>query len=844
MATSYNLPNGPCNSKNNISLDQIINDDNLRHNHTNTIKSTSIINSNTSFTSNSTKIKTINSSAYTCTNKMKTSNQVAKDAFSSNQPIILNINKPCLQSSNKIKSDESHHTNDFLNDNYKSLCIQNLSNNSNFGNNNTVIRNSNDIINTINNSQMRDSDNIPTNNIIRRIQINKIDNQESLLKLERNYSYIEAIKDEKYRNVNTVKIQNKNNNQNLDCRNNNEPHVPNEDNKDYFLNDFSLNVNTVNQNSSILIKNNNLNIVTTPNESKKTVITLPIKSTSPSSNSSTSSNESTNKQDSLNKLYSNLSKSKSQSNIINLFKTTFSPFTIRRWRSKSRDKICNNFDLKNDVKDVLGKKENTKNLNCKAVKVKNTIKNNHDIDGQIKSLNKADQIADYTKNQSMNKNRKPNTNTMITNDEEKSNNVRDSVEKSNKFVSSATNSINNMINPISSSSTSSTVSSSSSSSLFSSINTNNLSEPANLSLKILQNNLNRTSNNIKNVAPIKIHTNQVSIISSSTTIVRQNNNNNQLISNNIFKNDLESTNSDTKSIKDYPILNKETYNTHSITKKFTKEHEKCSNVHDNEINNKKDSNSPQSERQLSYLKLTCLVNGYDSFKCKKFDNISKNSTNSSSISNSITELNENSGPNKINTSKNNSERSSDHNDLENDSLKLDDLLIKSAKVLNDSNRYYDIKKKMNNFGSSNLPYTLSVKSSKKFDEGINYFNLKNSNLQELNSISHNSQTIEARESTHDESNLINTSIDNDKKDEKIKIDNATISNELIANIKPMETDNTQINAQDTVLTIEEQECKSNVSIDQQEKIDNNQILTKEVNNSIVKVIIKCIFSYK
>ena len=197
---------------------------------------------------------------------------------------------------------------------------------------------------------------------------------------------------------------------------------------------------------------------------------------------------------------------------------------------------------------------------------------------------------------------------------------------------------------------------------------------------------------------------------------------------------------------------------------------------------------------------------------------------------------------------NNSERSSDHNDLENDSLKLDDLLIKSAKVLNDSNRYYDIKKKMNNFGSSNLPYTLSVKSSKKFDEGINYFNLKNSNLQELNSISHNSQTIEARESTHDESNLINTSIDNDKKDEKIKIDNATISNELIANIKPMETDNSQINAQDTVLTIEEQECKSNgtlnVSIDQQEKIDNNQILTKEVNNSIVKVIIKCIFSYK
>jgi hypothetical protein len=36
---------------------------------------------------------------------------------------------------------------------------------------------------------------------------------------------------------------------------------------------------------------------------------------------------------------SNLAKSRSQSSLINLFKNTFSPFQIRKWRSKSRDKI-------------------------------------------------------------------------------------------------------------------------------------------------------------------------------------------------------------------------------------------------------------------------------------------------------------------------------------------------------------------------------------------------------------------------------------------------------------------------------------------------------------------------
>jgi trimeric autotransporter adhesin len=40
-----------------------------------------------------------------------------------------------------------------------------------------------------------------------------------------------------------------------------------------------------------------------------------------------------------NGLANNLSKSQSQSSLLNIFKSTFSPFAIRRWRSKSRDKI-------------------------------------------------------------------------------------------------------------------------------------------------------------------------------------------------------------------------------------------------------------------------------------------------------------------------------------------------------------------------------------------------------------------------------------------------------------------------------------------------------------------------
>ena len=101
----------------------------------------------------------------------------------------------------------------------------------------------NEINNSINYNQKKDCENIVASNIIRRIQINKQDNQESLLKLERNYSYIEAIKDEKYKHVNTIKVENKSNNQYLDCKKD-ELFVSNEETKDYVFNEVKLNVNT------------------------------------------------------------------------------------------------------------------------------------------------------------------------------------------------------------------------------------------------------------------------------------------------------------------------------------------------------------------------------------------------------------------------------------------------------------------------------------------------------------------------------------------------------------------------------------------------------------------------
>jgi hypothetical protein len=202
---------------------------------------------------------------------------------------------------------------------------------------------------------------------------------DSALRLERNYSYVEAMKDESCAGVQlpiTVSCQQAANIfDNIDTSefigygnssNNNNSNKSNGSNQ-------RTSVTVYPQTNAWNSTAKTMTTTTVPITSfpKKTLLTnvtntLPLSSmpsSSPSSCStgSTSSNSSTFNSSSTIESHnqataktnqtthhadqqlstSNVSKSKSQSSLLNLFKNTFSPFTIRKWRSKSRDKLSN-----------------------------------------------------------------------------------------------------------------------------------------------------------------------------------------------------------------------------------------------------------------------------------------------------------------------------------------------------------------------------------------------------------------------------------------------------------------------------------------------------------------------
>lgn len=73
----------------------------------------------------------------------------------------------------------------------------------------------------------------------------------------------------------------------------------------------------------------------------------------------------------------NLSKSRSQSSIFSLFKNTFSPFQIRKWRSKSRDKLLLNNSLNSTP--VTNNNITTNNTNSSAPTQTNKSNNYNNI---------------------------------------------------------------------------------------------------------------------------------------------------------------------------------------------------------------------------------------------------------------------------------------------------------------------------------------------------------------------------------------------------------------------------------------------------------------------------------
>ena len=94
---------------------------------------------------------------------------------------------------------------------------------------------------------------------------------------------------------------------------------------------------------------------------------------------------------------SSISKSKSQSSLLNLFKNTFSPFTIRKWRSKSRDKITSNessspshVETKKNLTIKQLKKNSNENANSKSTTNSNSNNNNNTI--YLKNTQKSNTI--------------------------------------------------------------------------------------------------------------------------------------------------------------------------------------------------------------------------------------------------------------------------------------------------------------------------------------------------------------------------------------------------------------------------------------------------------------------
>jgi len=323
--------------------------------------------------------------------------------------------------------------------------------------------------------------------------------------------------------------------------------------------------------------------------------TCNIKTTSPQSPSSNNSSAAN----------SNLSKSRSQSSILSLFKNTFSPFSIRKWRSKSRDKLA-------------------QQENCASPsQIAANTNNSPSASSASNNTNNKDKI--YMKNQQT-------TNSIKLRVKPTSNTQKCFIE----------NSITSGVQ----SNTTGFTSTSNNASTNASVTSTNLNH--NRVVLDLVNNSNNTSNQDTN----RLIINTMPETKPSEQIVFQ------------------SVSASATPTTSYRHMISQTSSSQS---------------------------SPQTERQLSYLKLACFVNGYDSFTSKP-----KLDTNSAN----------NSFSNELNLSS--SSKLTSNNSLNNEIISQDTYVgMKSFDTLNASERFYDLKKRTTNLikVTSQSPPNISVKSS-------------------------------------------------------------------------------------------------------------------------------------
>lgn len=386
-------------------------------------------------------------------------------------------------------------------------------------------------------------------------------------RLERNYSYIEAMKEDSFHPVQQLQQKNEAilNNSNID------EYKPKKivELKSESFNMPSSKLNYHHQNASPKL-NTALAHSSLPSSSPSSSSTASSSSSSTlsSSNLETSQNRPNNN--------ANISKSKSQSSILNLFKSTFSPFTIRKWRSKSRDKLSS-----------------TQN-SSQIADSPSTPSNDDRI--RIKNL----------KSQSHNSTPVSNNNSLFQKNQQNSK----SKSKSNKFTNNAKNDSLNLTD----------ISVTMKPLPFSPNTHSNKAKE-----QILPNPKQATY--LKEVITSTHTTTRTETSSSSSTT-----NYDQIdyCSNYVLKSirDKYNTNASasplsTKSIET-KIMNFTSFNNTSVNSDKPNDTTVCNSsdktilsnlsTSSNSLNSK--NRSPQSERQLSYLKLACLVNGYDSFNNK------------------------------------------------------------------------------------------------------------------------------------------------------------------------------------------------------------------------------------
>lgn len=139
----------------------------------------------------------------------------------------------------------------------------------------------------------------------------------------------------------------------------------------------------------------------------------------------------------------NLSKSASQSSILSIFKNTFSPFAIRKWRSKSRDKLITKPELStfdvvdNSSKPPLNPRVISPDTNRKTINTHQSMKNSY-------YMNSAN-VPDHTNEGIYQKNQLTPNQIKLRNKINKKTVLDETVNSNHGFINTTTISINNPI---------------------------------------------------------------------------------------------------------------------------------------------------------------------------------------------------------------------------------------------------------------------------------------------------------------------------------------------------------------------------------------------------------------